>query len=108
MAGKKKEQKEKPLEKMTVIDLREMAKGMQGITGVYGMNKSELIRAIKDIKGIKDEVFKRSSASTRDIKKKIRALKVERQTALESENAKLAAIYRRRISRLKKKTHRAA
>lgn len=105
---KKKEQKEKPLEKMTVTDLREMAKSMPEITGVYGMNKSELISAIKEVKGIQDEVVKKSDTSTRDLKKKIKTLKAERQTALEADNVKLAAIYRRRISRLKKKTRRAA
>jgi len=108
MAGKKKEQREKPLEKMTVTDLREMAKGMPEISGVYGMNKSELIRAIKDVKGIKDKVVKKSNTSTRDLKKKIKALKVDRYAVLESDNVKMALIYRRRISRLKKKTRKAA
>jgi len=108
MPAKKKEQKEKPLEKMTVKDLREMAKSMPEITGVYGMNKAELISAIKAVKGIKDDVVTKSNTSTRDLKKKIKALKLERQSALEKDDAKLAAIYRRRISRLKKKTRRAA
>ena len=108
MAGKKKEQREKPLEKMTVTDLREMAKEMPEITGVHGMNKSELILAIKAVKGIKDEETPKKSASTRELKIKIKALKVERQAALKADDVKMATIYRRRISRLKKKTRRAA
>ena len=46
--GKKKEQaeKEKPLDKMTAKELRDMALGIEGIAGVHAMNKSELIAAI--------------------------------------------------------------
>ncbi len=108
MAEEKKQQKEKPLEKMTVIDLREMAKEMPEITGVHGMNKSELIAAIKDAKGIKDEVVKMASSSNRDLKQKIRGLKAKREAALEAQDKKLATIYKRQISRLKKKTRKAA
>lgn len=108
MAKKQKEAKEKPLEKMTAKELRELGKQIPEITGVYGMNKAELISAIKKARGIKDESPKKKDASVRDIKKKIKALKVERETALEKNDMKMADIYRRRISRLKKKTRRAA
>jgi len=108
MSEKKKETKEKPLDKMTVIDLRELAKEIPEISGVHGMNKQELITAIKDAKGIKDEVVKKADATKREIKIKIRALKGERKTALESDDSKMATIYKRRISRLKKKTRSAA
>ena len=72
------------------------------------MNKQELITAIKDVRGIKDEVVKKADATNREIKIRIRALKVERKTALESNDRKMATVYKRRISRLKKKTRRAA
>lgn len=108
MGGKKKEAKEKPLEKMTAKDLREVAKEIPEIVGVYGMNKAELISAIKKARGIEDESGKKSSASVREVKKKIKALKAKREVALKDNDAKMAAIYRRRISRLKKKTRRAA
>ena len=49
------ETKAKPLEKMTVTDLREMAKDITEISGVHGMKKEELIAAIKKSKGIIDE-----------------------------------------------------
>ena len=55
MSENQKESKEKPLEKMTVKGLREMAKEIPGITGVHGMKKDELIHAIKDAKSIEDE-----------------------------------------------------
>ena len=98
----------KSLEKMTVKELREMAKTMPGITGVHGMKKEELIVAIQDAKGIKAAPVKKADANIAVLKKKIRALKVERQAALEAKDRKMATIYKRRISRLKKKTRRAA
>jgi protein-arginine kinase activator protein McsA len=108
MAKKQKEAKEKPLEKMTAKELREIGKQIPEITGVYGMNKAELISAIKKARGIIDDSSKKKDASVREIKKKIRALKAEREAALENNDLKMADIYRRRISKLKKKTRRAA
>jgi len=115
--------KEKPLEKMTVKELREMAKGIPEIAGVHGMKKDEIINAIKDAKDIEDEPEKKKgpsiqkakdkpgkkkSFSVQEIKKKIRELKTERKAALEAKDKKMATIYKRRISRLKKRTRRAA
>ena len=108
MAAKVKEVKEKPLEKMTAKELRELAKEIPEISGVHGMNKAELISEIKAAKGIVEEKKARSDASVRDIKKKIKALKTEQQTAVEAKDKKQSTIYRRRISRLKKKTRNAA
>jgi hypothetical protein len=102
------EAKGKPLEKMTVKELREVAKEMPGITGVHGMKKEELIVAIQDAKGIKPPPVKKADATIGVLKKKIKALKVERQAALQAKDKKMATIYKRRISRLKKKTRRAA
>jgi hypothetical protein len=100
--------KEKPLEKMTVKELREMAKEMPGINGVHGMKKEDLVVAINKTKGIKAAPVKKADTAVAGLKKRIRALKVERQTALEARDKKMATIYKRRISRLKKKTRRAA
>ena len=100
--------KEKPLEKMTVKELREMAKDIPGITGVHAMKKDELIVEIKKAKGIKDEPIKKADASIADLKQKIKALKAQRREALEAKDKKKATIFKRRISRLKKKTRRAA
>ncbi len=108
MGGKKKETKEKPLEKMTAKELREIGKQIPEITGVYAMNKAELISVIKKARKIVDDAPKIKDASVREIKKKIKELKTERETALSKNDAKMAAIYRRRITRLKKKTRRAA
>jgi len=108
MGGKKKEAKEKPLDKMTAKELREVAKEIPEITGVYGMNKAELLSAVKKARGIAEDTSKRTSGSVREIKSKIKLLKQEHNKALEREDAKMAAIYRKRIIRLKKKTRRAA
>ena len=109
MAAKKKAEKEKPLEKMTAKEMREIAKAISGITGVHGMNKEELLTAIKMERGIADDKpGKKKSGEVRQLKQKIKALKVQRQAALEASYKKMATIYRRRISRLKKKTHSAS
>ena len=100
--------KEKSLEKMTVKELRELAKDIPGITGVHAMKKDELISEIKATKGIKDEPVKKTGGNTRELKLKIKALKAERQAALEAKDKKKATIFRRRISRLKKKTRKVA
>ena len=108
MAAKEKIAKEKPLEKMTAKELRELAKEIPQISGVHGMNKAELIKEIKAARGIVEEKKARSDASVRDIKKKIKALKADRQAAIEAKDNKQSIIFRRRISRLKKKTRKAA
>lgn len=108
MGEKKKDAREKPLEKMTAKELREIGKQIPGVTGVHGMNKPELISSIKKAKGIVDESPKRMDASVREMKKKIRGLKAECDVALNNNDMKMAQVYRRRIIRLKKKTRRAA
>jgi len=108
MGSKNKDAKEKPLDKMTAKELRELAKDIPEITGVYGMNKEELVSSIKKARGIEDNTAGKSNSSVRDIKSRIRALKADRIRALEAEDKKMADIYRKRIIRLKKKTRRAA
>ncbi len=108
MGSKKKEAKEKPLEKMTAKELREVAIEMPDITGVHGMNKAELINAIKLAKGIEIESVKKTDSKVREIKGKIKEFKAKRETLLESNDNKMAAIYKRRIIKLKKKTRKAA
>jgi hypothetical protein len=108
MGVKKKEAKEKPLEKMTAKELRELGKQIPEITGVYGMNKTELISAVKKARGIEEDTKTTSDASVREIKKKIRSLKSDRVIALDKNDKKMADIYRRRITKLKKKTRKTA
>jgi hypothetical protein len=109
MGKKEKEKKEKPLEKMTAKELRDVALEIEGITGVHGMNKTELVSAIKEARGIVDEVSKkRSDISVRELKKKIQMLKALKVEANTNKNKAEAKILRRRINKLKKKTRKAA
>ena len=106
----RKEKKEKPLEKMTATELRKYALDLEEITGVHGMNKEELLAAIKAAKGIKDEGKKAvKTVNVRDLKLKIKELRTQKQEALEAGQAKGAInTLRRRINRLKKRTRKAA
>jgi hypothetical protein len=108
MGKEKKQAKEKPLEKMTVLELREIAKQIEGVMGVHGMNKPELVAIVKESRGIKDAPKEKSGATTKQIKAKIKQLKAQRGKALTESDKVMAARRRRQISRLKKKTRRAA
>ena len=103
---------EKPLEKMTVKELREVAKDISGITGVSGMKKPELYNAILKDRGIEEKPEKKKkkkpAGSDRSPKQLIKELKSQREAALQAKDRKMATIYKRRISRLKKKTRKAA
>ncbi|MFW6332211.1 MAG: Rho termination factor N-terminal domain-containing protein [Thermodesulfobacteriota bacterium] len=104
----KKEAKEKPLEKMTAKELRELAMSLEEITGASGMNKAELISAIRKARGIEEPVGRKKSGSIREMKHKMKELKAKREAALKEEDEKMAAVLRKRILRLKKKTRRVA
>ena len=108
MGGKKKEAKEKPLEKMTAIELREVAKEVPEIVGVSGMNKAELLSEIKKARGIEDQGKQQKGADMRALKQKIKLTKQQREKALQADDRKMVTIYRKRIARLKRKTRRAA
>ena len=135
MTEAKSKTNDKPLDKMTVKELREIVKEITDLTGVHAMKKDDLLAAIKADQGgdaaaeapateavetpsqpdAPSAAKKKGPAkkekpqlSVKDIKKQIRALKVKRRQALSDKDRKLATIFRRRISRLKKKTRQAA
>lgn len=117
MAEEKKEMHEKPLDKMTVTELREVAKELSDITGAHGMKKAELLAAVMEAKGVKDEPQKKKPAAkpktktavtVQEIKALIKGLRIQKERAIADKDKKQAKIYRRRISRLKKKTRQAA
>ena len=103
----KKEKKEKPLDKMTAKELREMALGMEGIVGVHAMNKSELVAAIKEAQGVEDEKKRDKGVDVRSIKKKIKELRSQKEAMREAGEKDKVQILRKKINRLKKKTRRA-
>jgi hypothetical protein len=112
------EKKEKPLEKMTAKELREMAMGLPGIQGAHAMKKEELIATIRAAKGItepepkkeKHVVAKKEKVvlSVAQLKQKVRELRAKREELLQQRNWKMSEIFRKRISRLKKQTRRVA
>jgi len=103
---------EKPLDKMTAIELREIAAGIEGVTGVTAMKKEELLKIIKQARGIKDEAPVKKGAGkgvdASKMKQKIGLLKKEKKAARAAKERKKVDILRRRINRLKKMTRRAA
>ncbi|MBF0450333.1 MAG: transcription termination factor Rho [Candidatus Magnetomorum sp.] len=107
-AKKKKEAKAKPIEKMTSKELRELALTIPEIIGVHGMNKSELLSAIKEARGIVEDTTKKVDTAVRELKKKIVKLKKVREKNIDDLDKKQAQVFRRRINRLKKRTRKAA
>jgi protein-arginine kinase activator protein McsA len=103
---------EKPLDKMTVIELREFALAKNlGISGVHAMKKEELLPAVKEALGIKDEEPAAKVADKGTVaamKQKIVSLKEDKRTAIASKDKKKINVLRRRINRLKKRSKKVA
>ncbi len=105
----RKDKKEKPLDKMTATELRKYALDMGEIDGVHGMNKEELLRAIKAAKGIKDEGKAAKTVNVRELKEKAQAARAKKLEAIAAgEPSKKVDILRKKANRLKKRTRQAA
>ena len=112
------EKKEKPLEKLTAKELREMAMKMEGIHGVHAMKKEEVIAAIRKAKGLPEEegtkpkgrVGKKEKKvyNIAELKHKVKELRAQKEEALQQQNWKKLEILKKRISRYKKRTRRIA
>ena len=109
----KDEHEEKPLDKMTVVELREIAKEIPDVTGVTGMKKDQLLEIIKKHRGIEDDksakkkVAAKVALSVDEMKHKIIALKADKKAYVEKHDKRMATILRRRIARLKKRIRKA-
>ena len=105
-------EEEKPLDKMTVKDLREIAKVIPGVTGVTAMKKDELLSLIKEDRGIVDDepADKKKEAkaglTVKDLKEKAARLREAKRSAQEEKDKVKVQILRRRINRLKKLTRK--
>ena len=106
---------EKPLDKMTAPELREVAKEIPGVTGVHAMKKADLLDVIKEYQGIQDEEPKKKKKkvgkvklSVKEMKDKIAQLKKEKDAARQASDRKKVDLLRLRINRLKKKTRKVA
>ncbi len=105
----RKEKKEKPLDKMTATELRKYALDMGEISGVHGLNKEELIKAIKEAKGIKEEGKAAKTVNVRELKEKAKEARAKKLEAIAAgEPQKKVDILRKKANRLKKKTRQAA
>jgi len=110
------EQAGKPIEQMTVKELRDLAKEVPGATGVHAMKKDELVALVMESKGKKEEApakkkkakEKKASLTVKDIKQKISGLKEEKKKAQETKDRDKIESLRRRINRLKKQSRKAA
>jgi len=108
--GKKEkaEKKDKPLDKMTAKELRDLALTIPEIVGVHGMNKEEVLSAIKKARGIKEDPGKKGERSMRQLKEKMKDLRGKKIESKEKKDKKSVNQVRRRINRLRKKTRQAA
>jgi len=112
MATKEKEEgKEKDLERMTVKELRAVAAEGTDLVGIHAMKKAELLAAIKEAKGIKEEKapkerIEKAGITVKKLKAKIIELKRKRQEAREARDKRMIDILRRRINRVKKRTRK--
>jgi hypothetical protein len=116
---KDEQQTEKPLDKMTVVELREAAKAeIPDVKGVTGMKKDQLLEILKEARGIVEEApakKKKKKASgpkkemtVREMKQEISSLKDEREKVRQAGDKKKVKIISRRINKLKKMTRKAA
>lgn len=111
---------EKPLEKMTVPELKELAMTFPHDhleKAVHDLHKDELLAFIKQAQGIHDpgvptkkkthtQAKAKTPPSKSELKAAIDTLKGARLSAREARDHTLAARLRRRISRLKKQTRK--
>lgn len=117
------QKEEKPLEKMTVPELKELALTFPHdhlAKAIHDLHKDELLAFIKQAQGLAVEehphhkkkhhvpVKVKAALTKLDLKQRIAGLKEARMAARESGDFKLTDRLRRRISRLKKMTRKIA
>ena len=100
----------KEIDKMNVPKLKEAALSYGGkISGVHGMDKTQLIRALKEINNIPLVEAKRTSKIDRSaVKQQIKALKNMRDQHIEAKDGVQLKRVRRRVKSLRRKLVRTA
>ncbi len=100
----------KEIDKMNVPKLKEAALAYGGkISGVHGMDKTQLIRALKEINDIPLVEAKRTSKIDRSaVKQRIKALKNMRDQHIEANDGVQLKRVRRRMKSLRRKLVRTA
>jgi hypothetical protein len=97
------------LKHMTVVELREIAKGIEheAVQGYTQLNKEHLLVAISKALGIKHEHHDVVGVDKASIKARIRELKKKRDEALAAHDHDQLKVVRRTIHRLKRQINRA-
>ncbi len=101
----------KPLDKMTVKELRELCidKFSKYIVGASGMDKETLVASLKDVLGIEEEEEPKPAEEVKSaiftLKSEIKGLRTQKAAAASRKDRE---ILRKKINRLKKKTRRLA
>jgi hypothetical protein len=98
----------KTLERMTVLKLREEALKIPDLSGVRGMSKDELIRAIAGALGIDLGERRRGGGGKTALKKLIRNLQAQVAEAIRGKDPARLKTLRRQVKRLKAQTRRLA
>jgi hypothetical protein len=100
---------ERPLEDLTIKELKEMALAMGGISGVTAMKKTELIIAIKKAKGLPvKETREKPIETVIELKHRMRELRAQRDSLRKRADKEKMRLLTKKISRLKKRTRRLA
>ncbi|GAB6037369.1 hypothetical protein JCM15519_19280 [Fundidesulfovibrio butyratiphilus] len=95
----------KPLDKMTAKELRDLAMNqIKGFQGASGMDKDELLKAIKEFLGISEEEGAANPYKTQILAMKAQMRDLRTKKAAEGVSNKERDILRRKISKLKKRT----
>jgi hypothetical protein len=95
------------LDKLTAPELKEIAMKIEGLVGVHAMKKEELLKAIKQDRGIPEEPSVKKG-TTADMKKTLVTLREQKKEAHQSKDRKRVDVLRRRINRTKKRTKKLA
>ncbi len=91
--------------KLTVPKLREEALKIENIAGVHGMKKEELLDILFDHFDIPRDVETKKQP-TSDVKKKIAALREEKDKVRQAGDAKKVKVLQKRIHDLKRNTRK--
>jgi len=99
------------LQRLTVVKLREEALQHEGITGVNGMNKDQLIEALAPVFGIDLEaetraIRERLAANKGTLKQEIHSLKDQRNDALADHDLEVVSQVRKDIKKRKRSLRR--
>ncbi len=97
------------LKHKTVVELRELAKGIdhEAVKGYTQMNKEHLLVAISNALGIKHEHHDVVGVDKASIKSRLKDLKKKRDEALAAHDAVQLKAVRRTMHRLKRQIHKA-